>query len=698
MVLTHQSRLPKELLQTGLRPILMNLADPKRLSVSGLEGLARLLELLINYFKVEIGHKLLDHFRIVADPQMLQASSRLPLPENEGITKLVRLANIFHLLPSAANIFLENLVNAIVQTEAQMQFSGRSPFSEPLGKYLDRYPGEALEFFFRRLHHTRHLRTFRSILLARLAPNVEKELASKTQTLIAHCFKGGDQTLLLPGLYLLDDLAGLQPGWIPENSHAIDAVIEIWRSEPSQPEQADPESIHRQSVTLSIFQKVLEKVPRVDLLFEIVAIYTRNLPMDLTRFTQFLYRHVALNQDLFYRRNILARFLMWFEDRSASWGTKTYFLRFIVTPTILVQADKLNKGGLLDADIITAVHRAIWQPMIDDTVFVEADDMFKIELLHLTTVLVHRFPELLEDVKKDIIRCAWHYITSEDAVVKQTAYLLAARFFEAFDTPQKFILRAWTGLLRPPHTEGKLLIKQALDILAPALPRSGADDVGYPQWAKTTRRLLAEEGNGFQQIIMIYQLLVRQPHLFYPVRALFIPHMVNSLNKLGLSGTASGESRVLSIDISQVIFDWEQHPQNTENQSAVAPWTTPLSFRESIVSFLVRLATATLEPPVRTVLVPRALTLLRQMVASSGWSDVTVKLNYFSRALEQVVFCFDDVSPILITPGRLIWTRSHNSTRPSVQPKSCRSSPQTRMTIGISRTPPFYSPSCARAW
>ena len=91
----------------------MNLADPKRLSIPGLEGLARLLELLTNYFKVEIGQKLLDHFRIVADPQMLQAASKLPLPENEGVTKLVRLANIFHLLPSAANIFLDDLISSV---------------------------------------------------------------------------------------------------------------------------------------------------------------------------------------------------------------------------------------------------------------------------------------------------------------------------------------------------------------------------------------------------------------------------------------------------------------------------------------------------------------------------------------------------------------------------------------------------------
>jgi transformation/transcription domain-associated protein len=168
---THQSRLPKELLQTGLRPILMNLADPKRLSVPDLEGLARLLELLVtNYFKVEIGHKLLNHFHIVADPQLVQELSKLSLEDNEGITKLVWLANIFHLLSSAANIFLVPLVNAIVQIKAQMHFSTKSPFSKPLARYLDRYPTEGVDFFLCHLSYSRQLRTLRSILQANLAP------------------------------------------------------------------------------------------------------------------------------------------------------------------------------------------------------------------------------------------------------------------------------------------------------------------------------------------------------------------------------------------------------------------------------------------------------------------------------------------------------------------------------------------------
>lgn len=649
-VLKHQNRLPKELLQTGLRPILMNLADPKRLSVPGLEGLARLLELLTHYFKVEIGHKLLDHFRIVADPQMLQASSRLPLVDNEGITKLVRLANIFHLLPSAANIFLEKLVEVIVETESNMHFSGRSPFSEPLAKYLDRYPLEASDHFMDHLHKPEFVRTLRSILQARLAPHLELELVSRTSIIVTHCLSNNERALLIPGLLLMGDFANLIPSWITQNPYVVDALLEIWRSEAPQPDQTAvmvPETIQRHSVILNIFMKALIQSPRIDLLFDIVSIYTRNLAMDLVRLTHFLYRHVALNEDLMYRRNVLMRFLTWFDDRSYPCSHKTFFLRLIVTPMLLVHANRFSKEGLLDADFIRRIHRTIWHPMIDAATFEDADDMFKIELLHLTTVMVHHYPEYLVDVKKDIIRCAWHYITSDDAVVKQTAYLLAARFFEAFDTPQKFILRAWTGLLRPPHSEGRVLIRQALDILAPALPRSNANEVGYPQWARTTRRLLAEEGNGFSQIIIIYQLIVRQSQLFFPVRALFIPHIVNSLQKLGLSGGASAESRILSIDILQVIFEWEQSAsqvvadghsalETDEPNKITTSWTTPLGFRESMVSYLVRLATAPHDLPTKNALVRRALALLRRMVGLSGWMDVTVKLNYFARALEQV--------------------------------------------------------------
>ncbi|KZT26868.1 FAT-domain-containing protein [Neolentinus lepideus HHB14362 ss-1] len=647
-VLTHQSRLPKELLQTGLRPILMNLADPKRLSVPGLEGLARLLELLTNYFKVEIGHKLLDHFRVVADPQMLQESSRLPLSENEGITKLVRLANIFHLLPSAANIFLESLVNSIVQTEAQMQFSGQSPFSEPLGKYLDKYPYDALEFFMKQLHFPRHMRTLRTILQANLAPSVLRELASRTSSLVATCFYGSDQSLVLPGLQLCSDLNKYVPGWLHDNAYALDGLVHVWNMSSGSPDQIailGMDSVQSYALILSIFQEALEKSPRIDILFEIVTIYTRSVPMDLMKLSHFLHRHVALNESLAYKRNILTRFLLWFKNPAVSWPRKAYFLRYVVTPMLLTHASgPWAKQGLLDAEIIAKVLGCIWTPMLNNMTFSDTDGMCKVEMLHFTTIMVQHYHDMLGPVKKEVIRLAWDYINHEDPVVKQTAYLLAARFFEAFDTPSKFILRAWTGLLKQPHTEVRTIIRQALDIIAPVLLRPSAQEQGSQSWAKTTRRLLAEEGTGLPQVMIVYQVIVRQPQLFYPFRALFVPHMVNCLTRLGLSVLAHNESRLLSIDILQVIFDWDQKTLGSEvsddpavsaENRASAGWVTPLPFRETMVSYLVRLATAAHEPQARNVLVTRALALLRTMVSTVGWSDVTVKLHYFSRTLEQ---------------------------------------------------------------
>ncbi|KAF8165306.1 hypothetical protein B0H34DRAFT_232712 [Crassisporium funariophilum] len=646
MVLTHQSRLPKELLQTGLRPILMNLADPKRLSVPGLEGLARLLELLTNYFKVEIGHKLLDHFRIVADPQLLQESSKLSLADNEGITKLVRLANIFHLLPSAANIFLEPLVNAIVQTEAHMHFSTKSPFSEPLARYLDRYPVEGIDFFLRWLTYPRYLRTLRSILQANLAPNLLRELASRTPVLVNRLRAGSEKNVLTAVLSIFDDLATLTPAWIVQNSYAIDAIVELWNANLPGPEDLAPvimDTIHRYSLMLSIITKALKQSPRIDLLFEITSIYTFNLGIDVIGTTKFLYEHAAMSNDTLFKRNVLMRFLTWFPDPTYTWTQKAYFIRYIVTPILLIHASRPKQSeSLIDPDFIHQVHRIIWQPMNDASVFAETDDMFKIEMLHLTTVLVKHYPDLVDDIRKDIMKYAWsHIASSDDVIVKQTAYLLAARFFAAFPTPQKFILRAWTGLLRAPHTEGRLAVRQeALATLAPSLPKSETAEVGHPLWAKTTRRLLAEEG--LVSMITIYHLIVKQPQLFFPVRSLFVPHIANSLNKLGMTASSSLESRLLSIDILQVIFTWEEQATQTlkrevlthEQTADDSTWLTPLGLRENMVSYLVRLTTVTHDQPARTSLVPKALSLLQLIVGPNGWMDVTVGLRFFARALE----------------------------------------------------------------
>lgn len=68
--------MPKELLQSSLRPILVNLAHTKNLSMPLLQGLARLLELLSNWFNVTLGNKLLEHLKKWLEPEKLAQSQK----------------------------------------------------------------------------------------------------------------------------------------------------------------------------------------------------------------------------------------------------------------------------------------------------------------------------------------------------------------------------------------------------------------------------------------------------------------------------------------------------------------------------------------------------------------------------------------------------------------------------------------------
>ena len=73
-----QQKLQKELLQSSLRPILLNLADYRKLSVPLLQGLGRLLALLSNFFNLTLGEKLLEHLRRWTDPEAVNKARRHP--------------------------------------------------------------------------------------------------------------------------------------------------------------------------------------------------------------------------------------------------------------------------------------------------------------------------------------------------------------------------------------------------------------------------------------------------------------------------------------------------------------------------------------------------------------------------------------------------------------------------------------------
>ena len=50
---------------------------------------------------------------------------------------------------------------------------------------------------------------------------------------------------------------------------------------------------------------------------------------------------------------------------------------------------------------------------------------------------------------------------------------------------------------------------------------------------------------------------MRHPNLFFSSSAQFVPQMVNSLNRIGLSPNCSIENRRLAVELAQLIISWE---------------------------------------------------------------------------------------------------------------------------------------------
>ena len=94
---------------------------------------------------------------------------------------------------------------------------------------------------------------------------------------------------------------------------------------------------------------------------ELVSVYTRNLELNTVSTTTFLYHYVVLSEDIFFRRNILVRFVTCFNDEKYSWQHKCCFIRYVVTPTLLVQASRAsNNDRIIDMDFVAQLHRLIW--------------------------------------------------------------------------------------------------------------------------------------------------------------------------------------------------------------------------------------------------------------------------------------------------------------------------------------------------
>ncbi|KAI7885947.1 uncharacterized protein EV154DRAFT_427566 [Mucor mucedo] len=603
-VLAQQHKLPKELLQQGLRPILTTLSNHKTLSVAGLEGLARLLELLTNYFKVEIGKKLLDHLKQWAEPKVLQEAAGKPLSENHEIKIIVAILNIFHLLPAAAHIFLDELITVVLEMEGHLRRSVSSPFRINLIKYLTRYPTETVAYFYEKLDDPKCCQLFTDILNIENASRLRDEVSNTSAVLINKTFKIVDQSenstssseLHYRGVMIVYTLVNFNSEFLSTHREVLDCLLELWRQRQSKSLTQQQREEEQQSLMVTrellllakIFVGYLEKNPdEIDIIFDLVALFAQESVVDLSFLQRFLLEDIAQKSSTKQKRVILEKFLDLFTDTSTTSYMKMMALRQVVNPALLatfVQKDE-QYTEILDASMMELLDQKIWANLMmessEDNQYTE--DSLRIELLQMTAMIVQYAPQLLADRRKEVIKFGWNYLRLEDATSKQAAYVLIAHFIAAYDTPSKIAIQIYAALLRAHSSEARILVKQGLDIIAPVLPlriaSQGNDRV--PTWVRLTRKVVVEDTHSISQMVNVYQLLIRHADLFFEYREHFLPQIVNTLPKLGLLQNATPEHKTLTVELAELIIKWEQKRIDMEtNNEPLSPTSSSSSKRK----------------------------------------------------------------------------------------------------------------------
>ncbi|KAJ6110780.1 hypothetical protein N7486_003015 [Penicillium sp. IBT 16267x] len=702
-VLTQTNKLPKDLLQNGLRPILMNLQDPKRLSVAGLDGLARLLTLLTNYFKVEIGARLLDHMKVIADDAMLQKVSFSLVEQNPAMKIVAAIFNIFHLLPPAATSFMEHLVNKVLDLEKKLRRTSHSPFRKPLVKYLNRYPKESLTFFLARFKDEQFGRFFGQILADPESEAMRNAVVSDSETFLSTAFAqdatDGKNTAAINGIYVAHALCSYDSTkkWLVSHPDSRMKLLTSGRDlerklrgdslppdERLRVEQAEDQ-------LMDIFTTYLaEAAHDLDFLFEVIDGLSADELKRTLALPKFIYRHIITNESIDYRRSVIMRCLDLYGQRACSQKTKTYAFRNLVNPILAMDVQTTwgsspNTPKLMDKSMTESIQSRVWKPQLAD-LSEESNqagvDHSRMELLQLSALLIKYHHSTVQDSRKDIIKFAWNYIRLEDIINKYGAYVLISYFIAHYETPFKIVIQVYVALLRAHQNEGRALVTQALDVLAPVLPTRTAGNQGpearYPLWAKWPRRILAEETANLQQVMSIFQFLVRQPNLFYESREHFVPLIVPSLVKIAGPPNTSNDSKKLALKLIGLVWHWEERraqaadansgglldspntkkrkleeAQDTSSPALAPPpsrggssdYTVPAELRAALIKYLISFITTIPErflvpaaqirqlpsskqtPPVPTGdMVNKAVHLLRNLLSPEYWGEIDVDL------------------------------------------------------------------------
>lgn len=659
------SKLPKELLQNGLRPILSNLSDYRKLNVSNLEVLANLIVLLKGYFKNEIGNKLLDHLKSWATPQNLHSLSNQDLDSNSVMKIVCGILNIFHLLSPKSFKFIPQIAEVFEYLEKNLRRVHNSPFRIPIGKFFDRFPTETIAYYLKHfskrqdklsffIKHFSNIRESASIYLSRFIKSFKEELDLKTK--------------VVKYANLMDivfEIASSDAKWMEQNLNIFQELHEstkyiIQNNSKLQGENAS--YFFQLSRAVDFFEllmiQFLQVTDDIDILISFTEFITAaNIHINI-KFGQYLLTEVVKSGNIKKKQEYLLKCINKFIDPNATFKLKILMSTYVILPMLIFQKHQGNMKELCvdvhskaTAQWINVFHSKIWRAGAPkDDKANDGLDEYRIQLLQITTLLIKCATDVIENFRKDVIKFNWSFFTVEDIVTKHASYLSTSYFISVYATPSKIRNHILFALLRDHNSETRNLVKQSLDLLTPMLFDTDSNGNLDISWLKYTRRVISENSLVVNNTINVFKFMVTHSDLFYHARHHFVGQAISAMGKLTIAQNTSVENQTLAIEIAEMILEWEdisrgkqRVPQNRFTEST-KEYSTPEGYfiaigeREGFITLLIRyVCINTLR--INSDLGKRALHVIHKLLSSDYWPDIRIiELSFFNKFLVEPDF------------------------------------------------------------
>ncbi|CAL4066669.1 unnamed protein product, partial [Meganyctiphanes norvegica] len=605
-----------EMVHTSMRPLLAQLCHHRSVTLPVIQKLSYLTQLFPHTFNEKLCEQLTQHLKNLIEMAIVsrKQNTNISKQDNNDLKLCANIVGIFHRIPAASSRFVEVLCKLVLQTERALLIEAGSPFREPLMKFLLRYAAETVDLFlsdphardqqwaryleyliqhkesgpFRQQLQTNNIDKLINVLCGNPTPPTLVTSLSQGQQPLSAADKAQMQYLAIRTTLLLvrqDDQ------WLPNQANLVIALKNLWMSDEFHEKHHTAEGtdfMHWKEPRM-IVQTLLHYFKNhqddVKLLFQLLRAFIGRFIPDFQFLRDFLEQTVAQTYSVEWKRQAFFQFVEMFEDISVAQELKARILQYIVIPCFTVSLEIGDGEKLIgyppapDQDHLDNVVSVFITRVINpDEPFVYSDAV-RILLLQLSCLMVERASAHIHDAGnkrqgqklRRLMTFAWPCLLSKNCVDPATKYhghLLLSHIIARFAIHKRIVLQVFHSLLKAHAMEARAVVRQALEILTPAMPVRMED--GNTMLTHWTRKILVEEGHSVGQLVHILQLVVRHADVYYPVRHHLTHHITQAMHRLGFTPTANLDHRRLGVDLAEVCIKWEEQRVKEENESDTA--------------------------------------------------------------------------------------------------------------------------------